>query len=179
VEVNEAAGGIGPLFFKETRLTRFIVHTFCCLGLAGAPAALAQDSDPVGQMVEGYVACLMGAGVAELVESLFDESGWTSAPGMDGLTDFRPAAGEATFAYMADDGSFCHVESTVVDSATASEVLAITLERAEEADVTFETDDMGCAVLRLQDGRSITITSGGNDPTCGSDTDSGVRFATE
>lgn len=161
-------------------MTRFFARALCCASLfASAAPAFAQDTDPVGQLVEGYVACLMGDGDTELVEGLFDQSGWSAEAGSDGLISFQPASGETTFAYMAEDGSFCHVESMVIDSATASEVLAVTLESADQADITFEKDAMGCTVLRLADGRSATITSGGNDPTCGSDTDSGVRFATE
>ncbi|MDO8883428.1 MAG: hypothetical protein U0934_16430 [Pseudotabrizicola sp.] len=148
------------------------------LVLAFGPVA-AQDADPVGQLVEGYVACLMGDGDTDIVEELLADSGWSTEPGEDGLISFQPGIGEATFAYVADDGSFCHVESTVVDSATASEVLAATLDSAGMTGVEYEKDSMGCTLLRLADGRGITITSGGNDPICGSDTDSGVRFATE
>lgn len=150
------------------------------LGLVLAPVSgAAQDADPVGQLVEGYVACLLGEGDPDIVDALFADSGWTSGPGEDGLISFAPGSGEASFAYMADDGSFCHVESMVVDSATASEVLATTLQSAGQTGIEYEKDDMGCTLLRLADGRGITITSGGNDPNCGSDTDSGVRFATE
>jgi hypothetical protein len=176
---DSAACGTELLLFKDAHLPRIIAHALCCLGLMAATPAVAQDSDPVGQLVEGYVACLVGDGDAGLVAELFNDNGWSAEPGADGLIGFQPASGDATFAYVADDGSFCHVESTVVDSASASEILAITLERADEVDITYEKDAMGCTVLRLADGRSATITSGGNDPTCGSDTDSGVRFATE
>jgi len=149
-----------------------------CLALLTAPAA-AQDSDPYNQLVEGYLACLSGGGEVDLTEAmLVDGLMWTrSDDGEDGLVYFYPGAGEESFVYMADDGSFCHVESTSVDSATASELLATALAPPEGAAFDYSRDDAGCTRLDLETGVTATITSGGNDPTCGSETDSGVRFA--
>jgi hypothetical protein len=80
---------------------------------------------------------------------------------------------------MANDGSFCHVESLTVDSATASEILAASLGGPEGAPFEYSKDDVGCTRLDFETGVTATITSGGNDPICGSETDSGVRFAFE
>jgi hypothetical protein len=145
--------------------------------LAATPLA-AQDADPRNQLVEGYLACMSGGGDADLTEAMLDALFWTrSDDGEEGLTYFFPGAGEDSFVYMADDGSFCHVESLVVDSATASEILAASLAPPDGAPFDYSKDEMGCTRLDFDTGVMATITSGGNDPTCGSDSDSGVRFA--
>ena len=143
-----------------------------------ADAAAAQDADPHNQLVEGFLACMSGGGEVDLTQAmLVDALQWTrSGDGEDGLIYFYPGAGEDTFVYMADDGTFCHVESTMVDSATASEILAGSLAPPEGAPFEYSKDEMGCTRLDFETGVTATITSGGNDPTCGSETDSGVRF---
>ncbi len=147
------------------------------LMLAATPLA-AQDADPQSQLVEGYMACMSGGGDLGLTGDMLDALFWTrSDDGEEGLTYFNPGVGDDTFVYMADDGSFCHVESVVVDSAMASEILAATLGVDEGAPFFYSKDDMGCTRLDFDTGVTATITSGGNDPNCGSDTDSGVRFA--
>jgi len=142
-----------------------------------APLA-AQDADPGNQLVEGYMACLSGGGDDALTGAVLDALQWTrDEAGEDGLINFYPGIGESTLIYMADDGSFCHVESLSVGSATASEILAATLNAEGGAAFEYAKDDMGCTRLDLDTGVTATITSGGNDPVCGSDTDSAVRFA--
>ena len=107
-----------------------IQKLLCPLSLLAllATPALAQDTDPQNQVVEGYLACMSGGGQLDLTQAMLDALQWTqSDDGEEGLTYFFPGAGEDTFLYIADDGSFCHVESLTVDSATASEILAATL----------------------------------------------------
>lgn len=147
------------------------------LTLLSSPAT-AQDADPNNQLAEGYLACMSGGGDVELTQNmLVDTLFWTrNDEGEDGLVYFYPAAGENTFVYIASDGSFCHVESTTVDSATASEILSASLGLPDGAQFYYSKDDMGCTRLDFDTGVTATITSGGNDPTCGSDSDSGVRF---
>ncbi len=142
-----------------------------------APAE-AQDADPANQITEGVLACLSGGGDISLTGAMLDAMFWSvDGEGEDGLYYFIPGVGEGTFVYLADDGSFCHVESTVLDSATASEILAATLETQEGTSFDYSKDDAGCTRLDLESGVTITITSGGNDPTCASETDAGLRFA--
>lgn len=163
-----------PVFFgKATKAMRSLT----LLTLLAAPAT-AQDVDPNNQLVEGYLACMSGGGQVDLTQSmLVDGLMWTrNDEGEDGLVYFYPGAGENTFVYMAIDGSFCHVESTTVDSATASEILAASLAPPEGAAFDYSKDDMGCTRLDFETGVTATITSAGNDPTCGSEADSGVRF---
>jgi hypothetical protein len=153
-----------------------ILRLAASLILAASPLA-AQDADPKNQLVEGYMACMSGGGDTDLTGEMLDALMWTRTEDGDmGLINFHPGAGDSTFIYMADDGSFCHVESLTVDSATASEILAASLGGEEGAPFDYSKDDMGCTRLDFDTGVQATITSGGNDPTCGSDTDSGVRF---
>jgi len=154
-----------------------MIRAFALLALLATPA-FTQDADPNGQLVEGFLACISGNGDMDLSEALLVGAlQWTrSDEGEEGLTYFFPGAGEDTIVYIADDGSFCHVESTSVDSATASQILAATLESPEGVPFEYSKDDMGCTRLDLETGVTATITSGGNDPICGSESDSAVRF---
>lgn len=154
-----------------------MIRPLTLLTLLSSPAT-AQDADPNNQLVEGYLACMSGGGYVDLTQNmLVDALFWTrNDEGEDGLVYFYPATGENTFVYIATDGSFCHVESTTVDSATASEILSASLGPPEGAPFYYSKDDMGCTRLDFDTGVTATITSGGNDPICGSDSDSGVRF---
>ena len=153
-----------------------MIRPLALLALMSAPAA-AQDADPMGQMVEGFLACVSGNGDLDMTEAVLDAAQWTrSDEGEDGLTYFFPGTGEDSFAYLADDGSFCHVESTVLGSETASQILAALLDAPEGVPFFYSKDDMGCTRLDLETGVTATLTSGGNDPVCASDTDSAVRF---
>ncbi len=153
-----------------------MIRAAALLVLLASPA-LAQDADPRNQLVEGYMACMSGGDQVDLTEAMLTSLFWTrNDDGEDGLVYFNPGVGEDTLVYMAEDGSFCHVESLSVDSATASEILAASLGAPDGAPFVYSKDDMGCTRLDFDTGVSATITSGGNDPTCASETDSGVRF---
>ena len=146
-----------------------MIRAFVLLVLLAAPAT-AQDADPKNQLVEGFLACMSGGGMIDLTESmLVDGLQWTrSDEGEEGLIYFFPGAGENTFIYMADDGSFCHVESTTIDSASASELRAAALAPPEGAEFFYSKTDDGCTRLDFETGVTATIQSGGNDPMCGS-----------
>lgn len=147
------------------------------LALFLATPAAAQDADPRNQLVEGYMACMSSGGDVEMTAEMLNTLFWSREDDSEmGLVTFLPGTDDSTLVYMADDGSFCHVESLTVDSATASEILAAALGGDEGAPFDYSKDDMGCTRLDFETGVQATITSGGNDPTCGSDTDSGVRF---
>jgi hypothetical protein len=142
-----------------------------------ASPVLAQDADPHNQLIEGLMACMSGGGQVDLTASMLTAAGWTrDDTGEDGLVYFNPGTGQDSQVYMAVDGSFCHVESFSVGSADASELLAASLGAPDGAAFDYSSDDMGCTRLDFDTGVSATITSGGNDPTCASETDSGVRF---
>ncbi len=153
-----------------------MIRSTALLVLLTSPA-LAQDADPHNQLVEGYMACMSGGGEVALTESMLSALFWTrDDAGEDGLIYFKPGVGEDTVVYMSEDGRFCHVESYSVGSAPASEILIAALGTEEGAAFEPSKDAMGCTRLDFTTGVSATITSGGNDPTCASDTDSGVRF---
>ncbi len=153
-----------------------MIRPLAVLALLTAPAA-AQDADPANQLVEGFMACVSANGDLEMTEAVLDAVQWTrSDDGEEGLTYFFPAVGENTFAYLADDGSFCHVESTVLGSEATAQILAALLDAPEGVPFFYAKDDFGCTRLDLETGATATIQSGGNDPTCASDTDSAVRF---
>ncbi len=108
---------------------RRLAMLLCLSAPAFAAPVLAQDADPANQITEGVLACLSGGGDVDLTGEMLDAMFWSNdGEGEEGLFYFTPGAGEDTFIYMAGDGSFCHVESMVLDSATTSEILAATLE---------------------------------------------------
>ena len=152
-----------------------MIRTTILLAVLAGPA-LAQDADPEGQLVEGYLSCFMGRADPDVVAPNLGLYGWTHEPAEDGLVIALPGAGEATFVLIAEDKSFCHVESLALGSDKAAEVLALALAGAGVTLPEPATDTMGCAFYDLGTGITATLTSGGNDPTCTSQTDSGVRF---
>ena len=142
-----------------------------------ASPAFAQDTGPREQMAEGFMACMSGGGRLDLTESMLaDAMSWTRDDGEEGLLYFYPGDSDSTFVILARDGSFCHVESMVIDSSTAAQLLAVTLAPPDGAPFVYSKTDMGCTRLDFDTGVMATITSGGNDPVCGSETDSAVRF---
>lgn len=146
------------------------------LTLAMAAPALAQDASPDGQLVEGMLACILGKGDVAATEAIFTSFGWTSeADAETGLVSFYPAAGEETFAYMSAAGEFCQAESLTIGTEAAFQAALISMQGAEITVTANETDDLGCDGARLSTGALLSLTSGGNDPTCNSDTNSALR----
>jgi hypothetical protein len=152
-----------------------MIRTAALLALLASPA-LAADDTPNGQLVEGYLSCFMGHGDPAMVDPALKLAEWTSEPAEDGLTMARPASGDATFVLIADDASFCHVESLVTGTTDAVAVLAGALQGADTSLPEAGTDADGCTTYDLGNGTMATLMSGGNDPTCTSDSTSGVRF---
>ncbi len=95
-----------------------------------------------------------------------------------GLGFLYPPKDSQVFITVALDQSFCQVESATIDSATASEHLRAFLEEAG-AEIEYNKDEMGCTQFGLGEGYAVTITSAGNDPTCGSEVNSALRFTSE
>ena len=141
-----------------------------------ASPAMAQDADPTSQLAEGYITCFMGHGDPDIVAPNLGLYGWTHDEPQDGVAIAMPGAGEASFVLMATDASFCHVESLQLGTQKAAETLALALQAANTTLPTPGTDAMGCALYDLGNGTTATLTSGGNDPVCTSDTSSIVRF---
>jgi hypothetical protein len=154
---------------------------FACLALVMIAAPLSAGADEVGFLREGIEGCYTTIGEDATVthDLMFESYGWEgdTDPEM-GLGFLYPPADSQVFITVALDGSFCQVESATIDSATASEHLRAVLDQFGQ-EVEYDKDDMGCTRLTLGDGYAATITSAGNDPTCGSDENSALRFTYE
>lgn len=146
----------------------------CALPLCG----WANESGFLREGIEGCYATV-GEDATVTHDLMSDSFGWEgdTDPEM-GLGFLYPPADSQVFITVALDGSFCQVESATIDSATASEHLRSEIERFGD-EPEYDKDDMGCTVLNLGDGYAVTITSAGNDPTCGSDENSALRFTYE
>lgn len=146
------------------------------VALALASPAVAQDATPEGQLVEGMLACILGQGDVAATEAILAPFGWTSeADAETGLVGFFPGVGEQTYVYMSAEGDFCQAESLAIGTEAAFQVALAGMEGAEITVTANETDDLGCEAARLSTGALLSLTSGGNDPTCDSATDSALR----
>ncbi len=152
-----------------------MIRVVALLALLASPA-FAQDADPVSQLIEGYVTCFMGHGDPEIVAPYLGLYGWTHDEPQDGISVALPGAGDASFVLIASDASFCHVESLSIGTRKATETLAVALQVSGTTLPDPDADAMGCAAYDLGAGITATLTSGGTDPTCTSDTTSTVRF---
>lgn len=144
--------------------------------LALAAPALAQDATPEGQLVEGMLACILGKGDVAATEAILAPFGWTSEVDAEaGIVNFYPGVGEATYAYMSTTGEFCQAESMTIGTEAAFQIALAGMEGAEVTVTANEKDDLGCDGARLSTGALLSLTSGGNDPTCNSDANSALR----
>lgn len=167
---------MAALIDPRTNVTRpDKVASAVLLTLLASPA-LAQDADPANQLVEGYLACFMGRGDPEIVAPNLGLYGWTHEEADEGITIALPGVGDASFVIIADDASFCFVESLKLGTTKAAEVLALALPGAGVTLPEPSTTDGGCALYDLGSGITATLTSGGDDTICTSETTSIVRF---
>lgn len=153
------------------------MHRVLALALLAPLPALAQDADPSNQMIEGFGACALGEGIVDKTLPPLGLYGWTHEEDTEqGLANFRPGVGQDTFGYMSLTPDFCHIESTSLGTARALELMGYLSYSGQVSIAETETDENGCAIVTLSNGVVAAITSGGNDPTCTSDKNSGVRF---
>jgi hypothetical protein len=156
---------------------RFMNKIACLAAVLAASPAFAQDADPSNQLIEGYVACAMGEGLPDKTVTPLGLYGWTHEEDAEmGVVNFQPGIGTDTFAYMSLTPDYCHIESTTLGTAKALELMGYLSFSGQVSLETTETDENGCTTATLSNGVVAVITSGGNDPVCTSDTDSGVRF---
>lgn len=146
--------------------------------LAFAPLpALAGVLDLLDQGIDGCFNTVGDSG--EATANYLADQNWSGDADTEmGIGWLYSEGREDPFITVAVDGSFCQVESSTVDSSTASERLRAYLETAGQ-EYQIDKDEMGCTKLNLGDGYAVTITSGGNDPICGSDKNSALRFSYE
>ncbi|WP_374372977.1 hypothetical protein [Tabrizicola sp.] len=154
-----------------------MIRTLLLVGLLAPLPVLAQDADPSNQLIEGYTACAMGEGLTDKTVSALGLYGWTHEEDNEmGVVNFQPGIGTDTIAYMSLTPGYCHVESTSLGTARAAELLGYLSFSGQVSVDTTETDENGCTTATLSNGVVAVITSGGNDPVCTSDQNSGVRF---
>ncbi len=132
----------------------------------------AQDADPGNQLIEGYVACLVARGDAELISASLGLYGWTTEGPQDGVFTAFPGAGADTFLLTAQDASFCHVESLVIGTQRLTQLLGYGLPGTGLTVPAPTADDRGCATYDFGDGILATLTAGGENPACTGDTTS-------
>ncbi len=151
-----------------------MIRAAALLALMAAPVS-AQEADPAQQMLEGFSICMMSA--KETAVSYVDIYKWTKSAAEDGIEIAMPGVGSDTFVLLSQDKSFCHVESLVLGTDKTLETFKSAIELGGMFKLPEpQTSPDGCALYDFGDGMTATLTSGGNDPTCTSQTDSALRF---
>ncbi len=147
------------------------VITLALLGLSTLPAAADVQED----IANGIYACLASNGNANTVHGDLNAKGWEGDADTEmGIGYVYPPNGEDPIVTVGLDGTWCNVESQTIGSEEASQILLPILE--ETYDIEYNKDDMGCTQFGLGEGVSVTVLSGGNDPICGAETNSALRF---
>ncbi len=143
-----------------------------------APATA--HADTLSLFDEGLDGCFatVGQGGRQTAEYLAD-AGWNGdADDEMGLGWLYPATTEDPFITVAIDGSFCQIESASIGTETAATRLRAYLDQAGQG-FDPDKDENGCTRFDLGKGYAVTLTSGGDDPTCASDDNSALRFTHE
>lgn len=148
--------------------------------LLATSSAFAQGADDPGyQMIDGIGACILGGGdVAKTTAALADVGWTTEADAAAGGLKIRPASGDVVFGFVSDKGDVCQVESTALgteDSQTMFDLFQMGGNSGIEV-TESGTDAAGCTTHSLSNGLVATLTSGGQDPACASETTSAFRF---
>lgn len=146
---------------------------------AASPLFAQGADDPGYQMIDGIGACLLGGGSVEKTTEELTRLGWTTeVDGELGVTDFRPAAGDKVFGFITADGKTCVIESTALATDDAETMFRMFQMGGNSGIEVTESgaDADGCTTQTMSNGAVATLTSGGNDPTCASDTTSAFRF---
>ncbi len=135
-------------------------------------------ADAASEMTQGLEACLYNGGDATATHDYLAEMGWSGDVDNEaGIGYVYPEGSEATVVTVGMDGSWCNVESfTQSSEATAMQLLELIEGENSNYQVSYDKDEMGCTQFGLGDGWSATVLSGGQDPICGADTNSAVRF---
>ena len=154
-------------------MRNLLVSTATFLALSGAAMANAAD-----EMELGMAACLYNGGDAQSVYDSLVEFGWDGdADDEAGVGYIYPEGSENTVLTVALDGSWCNVESFVQSSEdSAMQLLGLIEGDGGNYDVSYDKDEMGCTQFGLGDGWKVTVLSGGQDPICGAEDNSAVRF---
>lgn len=141
-------------------------------------AALPAHADVKSDMADAIYACLAANGNPNTTYGDLNAKGWEGdADDEMGVGFVYPPSGDNPTVSVALDGSYCNIESQTVGSEAASQILLPIIE--ETYDVEYNKSEDGCTQFGLGEGVSVTVLSGGNDPTCAADTSSALRFEYE
>ncbi len=150
--------------------------------LLGASPVLAQGADDPGyQMIDGIGACILGGGAVDATTMALADVGWTTEiDGELGILMFKPATGDKVSGWLLAQSGDCVIESTALGTEDAQTMFNLFMMGGNSGIEVAEsgTDADGCTTHSLSNGGVATLTSGGNDPTCASETTSAVRFTT-
>jgi hypothetical protein len=150
------------------------VFTAAALLCAALPAQANNTAD-LKNAIDGCYATVGDSGQATF-DYMSQNFGWDGDADTEAGVGYIYAPGtENTSILVALDGSFCRVDTQVIDSATASEHLRAYLEAAG-SEIEYNKTEEGCTSFGLGSGYDVTITGGGQDPMCGSETDASLVF---
>ncbi len=111
-------------------------------------------------------ACLTATVAPQDVAPVLADAGWERADEYDGTSGFQ--SDNISMMFWNDPG-FCMLETADYSTAEMSDLL-------ESVDILpVGEDDAGCAQFTLY-GTTATLTGGGNDPACTSETEAALRF---
>lgn len=142
-----------------------------CLAPTHALADVAREMD------QGISACLFYGDDPQKVHETLSALGWEGDVDNEaGIGYVYPAGSEATVVTVGMDGTWCNVESFAQSSEASAMQLLTYLEGPDsQFEVSYDKSEMGCTQFGIGDGWSATILSGGQDPICGSESNSAVR----
>ena len=135
---------------------------------AGGPAweYMVAETEPGIRMFGAIGACVNAVATPADVTPVLAHAGWQEVDEYDGNTSFQTASASMMYA---DDGGFCMVETSDFNTETLTAFLVA-------FDITPSgTDADGCTQFLIES-TTATLTSGGNDPVCTSDTEATLRF---
>lgn len=121
-----------------------------------------------------FAACVNGNGDPEVTATIFTDAGWKRTDD-DEMGIVELTAGPTLFVTLYDGGRICSVYSAVDDTHAAGFTLK-TFANVVGLPIAPVADDLDCTAFSLGDTTHVTVTSGGQDPVCDSETDSDTRF---
>lgn len=135
--------------------------------VAAALTALA-SGDPVEAMAGATGLCLLGALDAPWTISAFGAAGWQETERFE--TTVTYASGD--LAVLIQHGQQCRVMSAL--STRKALTAALDVFPLVSVDMRSEGSVMGCSAMRAQERFYVSVNSGGQDPTCESETNSDI-----
>jgi hypothetical protein len=126
---------------------------------------LASDAMPA-RLIGLIGACAGAVSEPDAAQDAFVEAGWTPVEEFDGIHGFE--SGEEGIMFWRAPG-FCMFDTTRLGTAELASILS------ELYDTPSGTDADGCAQFIIEN-TTATLTGGGNDPQCTSQTEAALRF---